>query len=518
MNTRAHTLRNAMFSTMGLYTEFALGMLTSIVIARHLGPHYFGAYSGAVWLMAMGTAISNAGTASAAIKFIAELRGGERQSQIGPLLDYLRRAQRRFLAVVLGVCALVLGLAGKDVVPSLDRWVILGFLLATIPLRAGYMFNVGTAKGFENFRANAMVAVVAAPANLLLVLAVSLMDLSVYWQLGAFFVSSVLFYVLSRRQVAPLLAGMDRDAVLAPDLAPRVKHHMLYSALTVAIGFIVNSETEVFFLNLQHDEHGAGQFKVAYQLATGAANLVPGVFGALLLPMMAGALSRGREAAQRKFVASTSYLVLLAAPLVAFGAVYSDTLVHVLYGREYWEAGPLLAFCLLGTALATATQGGSSLLISADRQRSVLLVVMACGAFKVAMDWTLIHAAGLNGAVAAFTIVCIVQAIAFMWLAMHTSGARLDWSRLGRIALAAGIGGLLVLPLRGHLVPLVELPLGAAGFAVAYAGLTLLLGCWTREDIEHMQHLHARLGARGTRAGTRLLAWAHARASTEPAA
>ena len=66
MSTRAHTLRNAMFSSIGLYTEFALGMLTSIVIARHLGPHLFGAYSGVIWLMAMGTAISN-GTLEALI-------------------------------------------------------------------------------------------------------------------------------------------------------------------------------------------------------------------------------------------------------------------------------------------------------------------------------------------------------------------------------------------------------------------------------------------------------------------
>ena len=204
MSTRAHTLRNAMFSSIGLYTEFALGMLTSIVIARHLGPHLFGAYSGVIWLMAMGTAISNAGTASAAIKFIAEQRGAGRDDQIAPLLTYLRAAQRKFLLSVLLVSALLLVFAGHEVAPSLDTWLVLGFLVATIPLRAGYMFNVGTAKGFENFRANAMVALVAAPANLALVLLVAWLDLSVYWQLGVFFASSILFYAVSRRQLAPL--------------------------------------------------------------------------------------------------------------------------------------------------------------------------------------------------------------------------------------------------------------------------------------------------------------------------
>ena len=39
MNARSQTLRNTLFSTVGIYTEFFLGMLTSILIARHLGPH-----------------------------------------------------------------------------------------------------------------------------------------------------------------------------------------------------------------------------------------------------------------------------------------------------------------------------------------------------------------------------------------------------------------------------------------------------------------------------------------------
>ena len=517
MSSRAHTLRNTMFSTVGLYTEFALGMLVSIVIARHLGPHTFGAYSGVIWLMAMGVAIANAGTASAAIKFIAELRGSGRESQVAPLLAFLRRMQRRFLVVVLAGAALALVFAGREVAPSLDAWIVLAFLLATIPLRAAYMFNVGTAKGFENFRANALVALVAAPVNLVLVLVVALVGLSVYWQLGAFFVSSVLFWGLSRRRVAPLTRGLAEDAALDPDLAPRVRHHVLYSALTVGVAFVVNSEAEVFFLNLYNDEHGAGLFKVAYQLATGAAALVPGVFGALLLPIMAGALSQGAATTRRKFVASTTYLVLLAAPLAAFGVVFADTLVHVLYGREYWEAGPLLAYCLVATAFTAASMGASSLLVGADRQRSVLVVTFGCGVLKVVLDAALIHAYGVGGAVAAFTTVSVAQACALLVLCMRTSGAVPEWGRLGRAVLAAALEALAVLPLRQWLSPLVDLLVGAPVFAMLYLALSLLLGCWSRGDIEHLQQLQQRHGARRGVGGSRLLAWAHSRAHPETA-
>ena len=512
---RAQVLRNAMFSSLGLYTEFALGMLTSIVIARHLGPAYFGAYSGAVWLMAMGVAIANAGTASAAIKFIAEQRGAGRDDQIGPLLAWLRAAQRRFLAAVLAACALVLAFAGHEVAPSLDAWLVLGFLVATIPLRAGYMFNMGTAKGFQNFRANAMVALVAAPANLLLVLLVAWLDLSVYWQLGAFFASSVLFYFVSRRQLKPLLPVPVPGAAMSPELARRVRHHMLYSAFTVAVSFIVGSETEVLFLNLYDDVHGAGQFKVAYQLAFGAATLVPGVFAVLLLPMMANALSQGREVAGRRFVAATSYLALLAVPLIAFGAVFSTTLVRLFYGHEYLAAGPVLAFCLAGTAMTAMTHGASSLLVSADRQRTVLAVVVACGVLKLAMDGSLIYLAGLRGAVVAFVLVCAVQAVALVALAIRSSGMMPEWARLSRIVASAALAGLLALSLQGRLAPALELLVGGPLLGLAYVAFTLLLGCWSRGDIEHLQQMYRRFAPGGAGLGGRLLAWAHGRACGE---
>ena len=93
MNTRSQTLRNTVFSSVGMYTEYVLGMVTSIFIARHLGPDGFGAYGAVIWLVAMGVATTNSGTATAAIKFIAELRGAGREELI-PELWLPRRAQR----------------------------------------------------------------------------------------------------------------------------------------------------------------------------------------------------------------------------------------------------------------------------------------------------------------------------------------------------------------------------------------------------------------------------------------
>ena len=419
MNDRSRTLSNTFFSSVGMYTEYVLGMLTSIIIARHLGPDGFGTYSLVIWLVAVGVATTNSGTASAAIKFVAELRGAGHLEQIPYVLSYLRKAQRVFMLFVLAGGAALFIFAGDQVAPGMNHVMLLGFLIMGVVLRSSYMFNIGVAKGFENFRATAIVALVSTPINLLLVIAAWQLDAPVEWLLAVFSLSGIVFYVVSLRQIRPLLPPRRPGVVLPPALRARMGHHMRWTALTVSVSFLVASEVEVMFLNLYADSHDAGQFKVAYQLAVGAAALVPGVFGALLLPMMAGALSQGREVAARRFVGTTHYLALLATPLMAFGLVFGNDVIHLLYGKEYWAAGPLFSACLFATCVTTMTQGASSLLVSADRQRSILVLVVMCGVLKLALDAVLIAHYALVGAVVAYLTVALVNATAYISLAIR---------------------------------------------------------------------------------------------------
>lgn len=515
MSTRSATLRNTIFSSVGMYTEYLLGMLTSIIIARHLGPDGYGVYSLVIWLVAMGVAMTNSGTASSAIKFVAEFRGAGRDDNIPALLAYLRRAQRVFLLVVAGVGAVVFALAGEHIAAGLDHVMLLVFLLVAVALRAAYMFNIGVAKGFEDFRATAIISLISTPLNLAMVVAAWQFGASVEWLLGVFVVSSVVFYGVSHRLVAGRAPGSVPTATLAPELRARIRRHMWLTALIVSVGFVAASEVEVLFLNLYGDAEAAGQFKVAYQLAVGAAALVPGVFGALLLPMMANALGQGRDVAGRRFVATTGYLALLAAPLVAFGAVFGAAAVHALYGDAYLQAAPVFTACLLGVSITAMTGGGSSLLISADRQQNVLAVVVCCGLLKVLLDAVLIRQFGLAGAAVAYVAVSLASAVAMMVLATRVSGVAPDWGRLARIAAAAALAALIVMPLRGQLLPLVEVAVGITALGLVYVPLTLLLRCWSRGDIEHLQQLHQRFVPGHPRLSARVLRWAYQRAPAE---
>ena len=112
----------------------------------------------------------------------------------------------------------------------------------------------------------------------------------------------------------------------------------------------------------------------------------------------------------------------------------------------------------------------------------------------------------------AFFAVSVFNAVAYITMAIRVSGASPDWPRILRTLLASVLAVLPLWPLVPHLPAWAALAAGAAIGGALYLPLTLLLGCWSRNDIAHMQQLHQRLLRGHPRVGARLLQWAHARA------
>src|SRR3546814_8505905 len=117
------------------------------------------------------------------------------------------------MAVVLVGGTVLFMLLGERLIPDFNHGVLLAILLVTTVLRALYMLNISTTKGYENFRATATIAVIGAPLNLLLILVVWWLDGPMEWFLGTYTVSSLVFWWLSRRQVAPLTPDRTRVGV-----------------------------------------------------------------------------------------------------------------------------------------------------------------------------------------------------------------------------------------------------------------------------------------------------------------
>src|SRR3546814_5336774 len=143
-------------------------------------------------------------------------------------------------------------------IPDFNHGVLLAILLVTTVLRALYMLNISTTKGYENFRATATIAVIGAPLNLLLILVVWWLDGPMEWFLGTYTVSSLVFWWISRRQVAPLLPPPESREPLDDATRKRLHSYTALVAVTVVVSFITASAAAVLFLTRFASPESAG--------------------------------------------------------------------------------------------------------------------------------------------------------------------------------------------------------------------------------------------------------------------
>lgn len=497
MSRRA--LSDTAYGSLAVYIEYLFGLVASILTARALLPGDMGVYSLLIWLVANAVVVANAGITLGAIKFIAELRGAGRETDTARLVRRLRGMQRTMLAIVAVALLLVFVLFRDRLGPGVPGWVF-ALLLGSVALRAPYMFNIAVLKGRQDFRSTALIAAIGAATNLALIVAL--------WSgrtlpatLPAFVVvyalSSLVFFVVSHRRAMRFpendIGGAD---ALPPELEARIRHHLRVAGVTTVLGAIGASEIELLALNLLSDSAHAGLFKVANALASGIALLVPGVLSAQLLPMMAKAHGSGGGEAGRRFIAMTTWLWVLGAPLIAAGSLFADHAIGLLYGTAYAAAAPVLVALLIARTAAVLGQGATAYLLSADRQTALMRLTLLFTALRAIGAFAGTWFGDLDGAVTATVVLSLLATIATVQLALRVSATALPWLRLLRIGAAAALPALACLSFARHLSPLWGLLAGTATFATLYPLALWLLRGLDAEDAGYVRALAAKLRRR----------------------
>jgi O-antigen/teichoic acid export membrane protein len=496
MSRRA--LSDTAYGSLAVYVEYLFGLIASILTARALLPGDMGVYSLLVWVVANAVVIANAGITLGAIKFIAELRGAGREADTARLVRRLRGMQRTMLALVGAALLLVFALFHAQLAPGVPAWVF-ALLLGAVALRAPYMFNIAVLKGRQDFRSTALVATIGAATNLALIVALwsgRTLPATLPAFVVAYALSSLVFFVVSHRRAMRFASGDAGAGSLPPELEARICHHLCVAGATTVLGAIGASEIELLALNLLGDPAHAGLFKVANALASGVALLVPGVLGAQLLPMMAKAHGSGGGEAGRRFVAMTTWLWVLGAPLIAAGSVFADHAIGLLYGAAYAAASPVLVALLVARTAAVLGQGATAYLLSADRQTALMRLTLLFTALRAIGAFAGTWLGGLDGAVAATVALSLLATIATVRLALRVSATTLPWARLLRIGAAAAVPALACLPFARHLSPLWGLVAGTAAFAMLYPAALWLLRGLDAEDASHVRAMAAKLRRR----------------------
>lgn len=208
--------------------------------------------------------------------------------------------------------------------------------------------------------------------------------------------------------------------------------------------------------------------------------VLPGIVLAVLLPILAAAVSRGEFGlrTRKAFQLALTLAVAGALPVAAGGAVLADRIVTVVYGRPFTPAGPLLAVLLPSFVFISLGYVFSGLLISARRVGAMAVIACAGLAVNVPANLVLIPRFGAIAAAWTTLVTELVVSGAMAGVVTRRFPASLPWRRWA--SCLAATGAMLVVALAVRDDPLlVAIPVPGA----VYLASLLAFGGVTAEDL-----------------------------------
>lgn len=406
--------------TTGLRLAFAgFGFVTSVLLARNLGPHGYGTYTFVMALVGFFTIPSELGIPGLAVREIAVANA---RKNWGHMRGFTIRAHQgiAILSVTLMSGGAIALLALGDHIDPVKRQ-CMWLALPLIPLASLGALRASMLRGLRLVVLGQVPERVLRPAGLLasilIILAVSSEHLTPpAVMLGQLAAATVAFswglsvFIRHRPKEAATAAPMfrTRDWI----------HSTLPFGLSATLQ-LVNGRTDVLALGLFREDADIGVYRVAVQIAAtitfslGAVNAIQG-------PHIAHLYATGDMKRLQKMITRSSQAILaVAVPTVVAIIVLGPYFIQWIYGPKFEGSYVPLVILATGQLVNCATGSVSSLLNMTGHERETTRILVMAASLNVGLSLTLTPLWGILGASIATASTLMFWNL-MMWRAVYT--------------------------------------------------------------------------------------------------
>jgi O-antigen/teichoic acid export membrane protein len=458
-------------------------LITSIAIARTLGPTKMGYMVYVMWIAALTASLGGLGIPSATSKYMAEYIGkGDRGTA--------RFIYFRTLFLQMGLSTIVTG--GLLIwlclhAPADYRLAAILVVLSTWPAMVNSIpaqANVAT----ENLSTNLPASIISTVVYLVLIFATVVFHWGVVG-VGAAFLSmrTTDFLVRFFPTTSRIMRWDGGQHVQAEALRRRMVIFALQSIANMIVGIVVWGRSEVFLLKyLCADIRQVAFYSLAFSMADRLL-VASAVFG------MAAAttifVQHGRDKSRNAAVAASSlrYLALVAIPLHFIAAALAAPALLVLYGTKYRGAEMVVTLAPVLCMPKAFLSPVYSLMQSAERQGIVIFATVLAGIVDWGIAAYLIPAHGAVGA-------CIgsgaaqVTAIVLLWgAAIRWFNVKLPWVTVVKTALISTVAAMTAYFIVVRLTPIWGILLGGSAALSVFLGLSYVVRILEPQDYERFK-------------------------------
>ena len=368
-----HKLVKSFLGVGGMYLlSIPVGLVTSIVLARNLGPAAFGQYTFVLSLLALLALPIAGGLPQLLTREVAGFSHDGKWS----LYRGVVRAAHGWVLLMAALILIGFWLAGPvgGLIPQTGKWGLLGIVVLLLPLQGLNAVRTGTIKGL-GFPALAEVPTQAIQPVLLLVAVAALAALNrltaanaLWAQVGvaalAVIVASVLFYRI-------------RPANAAEHASEYHKRAWLIALLPFTlIGFVgtLNAQVGIVLLGILGTDEAVAALRLAVQGAQLVA-LSMGLVNMVISPAIVHAYHDGDpQRLQRLSRQSARGAFLLALPIGMVLLIFGRPLLGLAFGETYVESSYLpMAILILGQLFNVAMGSVGILLLMSGHEKYTLI-------------------------------------------------------------------------------------------------------------------------------------------------
>jgi O-antigen/teichoic acid export membrane protein len=362
-----------------------IGLMTSILVTRILGPEGRGNYAVAVTLGAMGIQFGNLGLHAANTLFVSKDR------------ELLAALLGNTLVISFGfggLCAAVFWLVFAFLIPlsAPVNGTLLGLSLFWIPFGLGSMLLQNLVLGIHEVRLYNKVELMSKVIGLLLlVLIIGLRIVTPETIFGAGLIALAIGVWWTFRR---LQAHLHSFPIPSLDLFKKTILYGIKAYLAALFAFLV-LKIDLFMIKYMLGNEEAGFYSVAVALAD-LLYMLPVVVGSILFPR----LSAIQEEAEKwnLTIKVISYLGV-SMVIIAIGAIlFAESLVGLLYGHNFIPAVPALIWLAPGIVMLSLTSIFSSYIASKDIPISLVCMYFITALVNVIINRFTIYRFGIVGA------------------------------------------------------------------------------------------------------------------------
>lgn len=440
-------------------------LLTTVVIARVIGPTRLGYFNLVFWLTSITCSVGSLGIPLTTFKYMGEFLGGGRKELARAVFFHNLWAQT-LIASVLTVFGMI---AVFTIVAPEYRSCSVLLVLSMVPNMITFVPSQANSAA-EDAALNTRGALVGAIVYVIAV-AVSLL---LGWNLVGI-AAGVLLYRAAELavKIVPVLKSM--KTVPRVPLPGEIRKRMFtFSGLSTGLmllQIVIWDRSDIIFLKLlQPDIRQLAFFSVCFSVADRLMRL-PQTFANALSATQMAEYGRDKERLFRMTSQASTYVLLGALPILIGVACVGGPFVRVMYGSQYLPAIPVfIVVALLSIPKAVLTPA-LTLLYSAEDLGFILKWGCVAAVINVLLDVALIPSHGAIGAAWANGIAQTFASFSIWGRVLVRYPVRIDMPVLLRLAaatlaMAIVVLGIVAMPLSPVMQLSIAVPVGAIVFVV----------------------------------------------------